>query len=80
MLGRHAGEYAGSIVTAPASNPTFWRGRNVVVTGGSGFLGSHVVARLTNHGAVVTSPRHADHDLNERADELAREGMAPFKR
>ena len=65
MLGRHAGEYAGSIVTAPASNPTFWRGRNVVVTGGSGFLGSHVVARLTNHGAVVTSPRHADHDLTQ---------------
>jgi ribonuclease HI len=23
---------------------------------------------------------HAGHDLNERADELAREGMAPFKR
>ena len=52
-------------MTAPASNPTFWRGRNVVVTGGSGFLGSHVVARLTNHGAVVTSPRHADHDLTQ---------------
>ncbi|MDP4641944.1 MAG: NAD-dependent epimerase/dehydratase family protein, partial [Ilumatobacteraceae bacterium] len=52
-------------MTAPASNPTFWRGRNVVVTGGSGFLGSHVVARLTNQGAVVTSPRHADHDLTQ---------------
>ena len=65
VRGRHAGEYAGSIVTAPASNPTFWRGRNVVVTGGSGFLGSHVVARLTNQGAVVTSPRHADHDLTQ---------------
>jgi GDP-L-fucose synthase len=65
VLGRQAGEYAGSIVTAPASNPTFWRGRNVVVTGGSGFLGSHVVARLTNQGAVVTSPRHADHDLTQ---------------
>ena len=23
---------------------------------------------------------HAGHDANERADELAREGMAPFKR
>ena len=23
---------------------------------------------------------HAGHDVNERADELAREGMAPFKR
>jgi len=42
----------------------FWPGRKVVVTGGKGFLGSHIVARLERLGAVVTAiSRRTGHDL-----------------
>jgi nucleoside-diphosphate-sugar epimerase len=34
-------------------DPDFWRDRRVCVTGGSGFLGSHVVAALCALGALV---------------------------
>lgn len=46
------------------SSPGFWRGRRVLVTGGSGFLGSHVVDRLHALGArEVFVPRRAQYDL-----------------
>lgn len=41
----------------------FWQGKRVVVTGGSGFLGRHVVELLAGNGAEVFVPRSRDYDL-----------------
>ncbi len=42
-------------------------GRRILVTGGGGFLGRHVLARLESVGAAeVSAPRSADHDLRTR--------------
>jgi GDP-L-fucose synthase len=46
---------------------TFWADKNVMVTGGAGFLGSKVVEKLTERecrGVVV--PRSKDYDLREK--------------
>ncbi len=48
-------------------NPSFWRGRRVVVTGGSGFLGSHIVERLRATGCEnIFVPRRSRYDLTEQ--------------
>ncbi len=41
----------------------FWSNRSVVVTGGNGFLGRVVVARLADLGARVVAPTHDEYDL-----------------
>ena len=41
----------------------YWQGKPVIVTGGHGFLGSHLVKRLSGMGATVTAPTHRDYDL-----------------
>ncbi|HEY1308725.1 MAG TPA: GDP-L-fucose synthase [Vicinamibacterales bacterium] len=42
----------------------FWRNKRVVVTGGSGFLGSYVCEKLAARGAAhVMVPRRRDYDL-----------------
>jgi GDP-L-fucose synthase len=45
----------------------FWSGRRVLVTGGSGFLGRVVVAKLRSRGADVVAPRRTDYDLTDAA-------------
>ena len=47
----------------------FWSNSRVVVTGGSGFLGSHVVEKLISRGAAaVIAPRQRDYDLRDRGN------------
>ncbi|MBS1847483.1 MAG: GDP-L-fucose synthase [Actinobacteria bacterium] len=57
--------------TAPESpdrKTDFFTGRRVLVTGGTGFLGSAVVARLTAAGADnLAAPSSGDFDLRDRA-------------
>jgi GDP-L-fucose synthase len=50
------------------SSPGFWAGRRVLVTGGGGFLGSHLVERLRALGAEPFVGRHRDFDLTRQAD------------
>src|SRR5690242_466564 len=47
--------------------PDFWRGKRVVVTGGAGFMGSRVVARLRAAGAETVVPRSKDYNLVDGA-------------
>src|ERR1035437_5086859 len=50
----------------------FWTSRTVMVTGGNGFLGSAVVARLRESGATrIFVPRSSEYDLRTR-DGIAR--------
>jgi GDP-L-fucose synthase len=62
--------------TSPSSwpdNATYWRDKRVIVTGGSGFLGSVIVRKLHARGAAeVIVPRRADYDLRtpEAVDRL----------
>ena len=40
-----------------------WQGKNILVTGGRGFLGTHLVRKLKGLGATVYAPSHDDFDL-----------------
>jgi len=48
-----------------APSESFWAGRDVRVTGGTGFLGRHVTGRLHELGADVTAFGSAEHDLRD---------------
>lgn len=44
----------------------FWRGQRVLVTGGAGFVGRHVVKRLQQRGCTaIVAPRRAECDLRD---------------
>jgi GDP-L-fucose synthase len=46
----------------------FWTERTVLVTGGSGFLGTHVVKKIRAHGSpAVIVPRSREFDLRDKA-------------
>ena len=42
---------------------SFWQGKRVMVTGGAGFLGRHIVGLLADRDAVVSVPRSRDYNL-----------------
>lgn len=49
--------------------PGFWNARQVLVTGGGGFLGSHLVHQLRTTGAgEIILPRRSEYDLTEQAE------------
>jgi len=52
-------------VTTTAAQPSgeFFAGKRIVVTGGSGFLGTHVTDRLRELGADLQVPRSEQYDL-----------------
>lgn len=53
-------------VVAKGNNAAFWRNKRVVVTGGGGFLGSHVVEQLRERQCEeIIIPRSRDYDLRE---------------
>ena len=58
---RPGGSCRSAAETSP--DPAEWSGRTVLVTGGSGFLGRVVVAKLKAQNAHVVSPRSAEYDL-----------------
>ncbi len=44
----------------------FWAGKRVMVTGGNGFLGKHLVRKLHDRGAAeIIVPRSKDYDLRD---------------
>jgi GDP-L-fucose synthase len=47
---------------------SFWKDKSVLVTGGHGFLGSHVIKNLESKGAKVIAPTHQNYDLVKLED------------
>jgi GDP-L-fucose synthase len=51
-----------------SSDPHFWAGKRVTVTGGRGFLGRNVVRLLETLGARVTTFSSSEYNLTKQAD------------
>ena len=49
-----------SFITSPSLDGSYWHGKRVVITGGSGFIGSHLAERLVPVcGQIVVPTRQA---------------------
>lgn len=46
----------------------FWVGKKVLVTGGAGFLGKHLVPMVKSNGADIFVPRSKNYDLRKEED------------
>ena len=44
-------------------NQKYWKNKKVLVAGGSGFLGSHLIGKISKLGAYIFIPRSKDFDL-----------------
>lgn len=44
----------------------FWQNKKVLVTGGAGFVGSHLVLKLKTLGAAISIPLSKDYDLRNK--------------
>jgi GDP-L-fucose synthase len=55
----------------------FWKGKEVVVTGGNGFLGKHLVVKIKKLGAKVYVPGFPEYDLRKFDDclKVAKKGQ-----
>jgi GDP-L-fucose synthase len=63
---RKGGAYLGEITICGETMSDFWSNKRVVVTGGSGFLGSFVVEKLQRAGAKeIFIPRRSEYDLRD---------------
>lgn len=47
---------------------SFWKGKKVIVTGGDGFLGRHLIKRLKEHGAIPYVAKIEEYDLTKYED------------
>jgi len=57
----------GAMDSTHSQESDFWKQQRVVVTGGAGFLGSHVVDRLARLGCgEIVVPRKASYDLTQQ--------------
>src|SRR5438093_6575551 len=52
---------------SPEPGGNYWKGKKVLVTGGAGFIGSHLVEELMNRGAEI---RVADSLVNGSVENL----------
>jgi nucleoside-diphosphate-sugar epimerase len=52
----------------PKGNDTFWNGKRIHVTGGAGFLGSHLVQRFERRNAKVFVSRIEEYDPTREDD------------
>lgn len=48
-------------------NKAFWKNKKVLVTGGNGFLGTHLVRKLKEFGSLVFVPSSQQYDLRTRS-------------
>jgi len=56
----------------------YWQGKRVIVTGGNGFLGTHVCSMLADLGAKLFVPRSVQYDL--RYKEACNQMFTDFKK